>query len=205
MPPASPVTFGSFNNGAKIGADCTGLWARVLAAVPGSRLLVKTQTLADPSVRDVIRRRLAEGGISQDRVELVGQASSRADHLALYGRVHVALDSVPYNGTTTTCEALWMGVPVVALRGDRHASRVSASLLSAAGRPGWIADDADGFVRIASSLAGDLPGLEAARSSLRDELRASPLLDSAAYARRFHAAVRGCWHEWCASRRVAGT
>ena len=201
MPMDGPVTFGSFNNSAKIGAECTALWARVLQAVPGSRLLVKTQTLADPAVQQAIRRRLAEGGISEDRVELIAQASTRAEHLALYGRVHVALDSIPYNGTTTTCEALWMGVPVVALLGDRHASRVSASLLSAAGHPEWVAGDADGLVRIAASLAGDLPRLASTRASLRDELRASPLLDSKAYAQRFHAAIRECWRTWCASQR----
>ena len=205
MPAAGPVTFGSFNNSAKIGAECTALWARVLQAVPGSRLLVKTQTLADPAVQQAIRRRLAEGGIAEDRVELIAQASTRAEHLALYGRVHVALDSIPYNGTTTTCEALWMGVPVVALLGDRHASRVSASLLSAAGHPEWVAGDADGFVRIAAALAGDLPRLASIRASLRDELRASPLLDSAAYAQRFHAAIRECWRTWCASQRPART
>ena len=205
MPAAGPGTFGSFNNSAKIGAECTALWARVLQAVPGSRLLVKTQTLADPAVQQAIRRRLAEGGIAEDRVELIAQASTRAEHLALYGRVHVALDSIPYNGTTTTCEALWMGVPVVALLGDRHASRVSASLLSAAGHPEWVAGDADGFVRIAAALAGDLPRLASIRASLRDELRASPLLDSAAYAQRFHAAIRECWRTWCASQRPAGT
>ncbi len=205
MPAACPVTFGSFNNGAKIGAECTALWARVLQAVPGSRLLVKTQTLADPAVQQAIRRRLAEGGISEDRVELIAQSSTRAEHLALYGRVHVALDSIPYNGTTTTCEALWMGVPVVALLGDRHASRVSASLLSAAGHPEWVADDAHGFVRIAASLAGDRARLASIRTSLRDELRASPLLDSQAYAQRFHAAIRECWRTWCASQRPAST
>jgi predicted O-linked N-acetylglucosamine transferase (SPINDLY family) len=204
MPAAEPITFGSFNNSAKIGAECTALWARVLQAVPGSRLLMKSQTLADPAVQEAIRRRLAEGGIAEDRVELIAQSSTRAEHLALYGRVHVALDSVPYNGTTTTCEALWMGVPVVALRGDRHASRVSASLLTAAGHPEWVAEDAEGFVRIAASLAGDLPRLASIRTSLRDDLRDSPLLDAKAYAQRFHSAIRGCWREWCESPPRAG-
>jgi predicted O-linked N-acetylglucosamine transferase (SPINDLY family) len=204
MPAAEPITFGSFNNSAKIGAECTALWARVLQAVPGSRLLMKSQTLADPAVQEAIRRRLCEGGIAEDRVELIAQSSTRAEHLALYGRVHVALDSVPYNGTTTTCEALWMGVPVVALRGDRHASRVSASLLTAAGHPEWVAEDAEGFVRIAASLAGDLPRLASIRTSLRDDLRDSPLLDAKAYAQRFHSAIRGCWREWCESPPRAG-
>ena len=204
MPAPEPITFGSFNNSAKIGAECAALWARVLQAVPGSRLLMKSQTLADPAAQRAIRRRLADGRISEDRVELVAQSSTRAEHLALYGRVHVALDSVPYNGTTTTCEALWMGVPVVALRGDRHASRVSASLLTAVGRPEWIAEDTDDFVSIAASLSSDLAHLSAIRSTLRGQLQASPLLDAAAYSRRFHAAIRGCWHAWCSSRHRAG-
>lgn len=197
MPADGPLTFGSFNNGAKISPACAALWARVLHAVPGSRLLMKTQTLADPSTQRELSRRLSAEGITEDRVEMIAWSPTRAEHLGLYGRVHVALDTIPYNGTTTTCEALWMGVPVVTVRGDRHASRVSASLLTAAGHPEWIAEDADGFVRIATGLLGDMDRLASLRSSLRDELRASPLLDAKAYSGRFHAALRGCWRSWC--------
>jgi len=197
MPADGPLTFGSFNNGAKISPACAALWARVLHAVPGSRLLMKTQTLADPSTQRELSRRLSAEGITEDRVEMIAWSPTRAEHLGLYGRVHVALDTIPYNGTTTTCEALWMGVPVVTVRGDRHASRVSASLLTAAGHPEWIAQDADGFVRIATGLLGDMDRLASLRSSLRDELRASPLLDAKAYSGRFHAALRGCWRSWC--------
>lgn len=204
MPAGGAITFGSFNNSAKIGPECAALWSRVLDAVPGSRLLLKTQTLADPSAQRELRRRLGAAGIADDRVEMVAWSATRAEHLALYGRVHVALDCVPYNGTTTTCEALWMGVPVVALLGDRHASRVSASLLATAGHPEWVAEDAEGFVRIAASVAGDLQRLGAIRASLRGELGASPLLDQRAYAERFHAAIRGCWREWCATRAPKG-
>ena len=204
MPGDGPVTFGSFNNSAKIDAACAALWSQVLHAVPGSRLLVKTQTLADPSTQQEVRRRLTAAGIAEDRLELIAWSPTRAEHLALYGRVHVALDTVPYNGTTTTCEALWMGVPVVALRGDRHAARVSASLLSAAGRPEWVADDAEGYARIAASLAADLPRLASLRASLRTELGRSPMLDSKAYAQRFHAAIRACWRTWCASKTATG-
>jgi protein O-GlcNAc transferase len=204
MPGGGPVTFGSFNNSAKIGPECAALWAKVLQAVPGSRLLLKTQTLADPAAQRELRRRLESAGIAPDTVELIAWSPTRAEHLAIYGRVHVALDSVPYNGTTTTCEALWMGVPVVAIRGDRHASRVSASLLSAAGHPEWIAEDEDGFVRIAAALAGDPTRLASIRSSLRAELRASPLLDQRGFAQRFHAAIRGCWQDWCARQAPKG-
>jgi len=200
MPADGPITFGSFNNSAKISPECAALWARVLQGVPNSRLLLKTQTLADPATQRELRARLYAQGIADDRIETIAWSPTRAEHLALYGRVHVALDTVPYNGTTTTCEALWMGVPVVTLLGDRHASRVSASLLTAARHPEWIAEDADGFVRIAGSLVGDMARLASLRSSLRSELRASPLLDSKGYARRFHAAIRSCWREWCASQ-----
>ena len=200
MPGDGPVIFGSFNNSAKISPECAALWARVLQGVPNSRILLKTQTLADPATQRELRARLCAQGIADDRIEMIASSPTRAEHLALYGRVHVALDTVPYNGTTTTCEALWMGVPVVTLLGDRHASRVSASLLTAAGHPEWIAEDADGFVRIAGSLVNDMARLASLRSSLRSELRASPLLDSKGYAQRFHAAIRSCWREWCASQ-----
>jgi len=109
----------------------------------------------------------------------------------------VSLDTTPYNGTTTTCEALWMGVPVVTLLGDRHAARVSASLLHAAGHPEWVAADADAYVRIAASLAQDRERLKPLRTDLRAQMLASPLLDAAAYATRFHAALRTCWRSLC--------
>jgi predicted O-linked N-acetylglucosamine transferase (SPINDLY family) len=103
--------------------------------------------------------------------------------------VHVALDPTPYNGTTTTCEALWMGVPVVTMRGARHAARVTSSLLQTAGFGEWIAHDAMQFVQIATDLARDRVGLASLRGSMRDTLRASPLLDAHAYAKRFYAAI----------------
>ena len=191
--PDGPITFGSFNNSAKVSARTARLWAAAMAACPGARLLLKSMTLADPEVRRSIVRRLTEAGIAPDRVELVGLTAGRADHLALYGRVHVALDTVPYNGTTTTCEALWMGVPTVTLSGDRHAARVSESILRAAGHPEWIAPDESGFASIAATLARDRPRLDSLRAGLRAELRASVLLDAAAYAARFRECIRHAW------------
>jgi len=204
MPDASqPITFGSFNNATKIGARSVELWARVLQAVPGSRLLMKAQSLTDSTGRKVILERFAAAGIAPDRLELVAYTKTRDEHLRLYNRVHVALDTVPYNGTTTTCEALWMGVPVVTTLGDRHAARVSASLLHAAGHPELVASDADAFVRIAASLAQDRPQLDALRTSLRAHMAASPLMDAPGYAARFHAAVRACWQTWCSQQKRA--
>ena len=196
----APITFGSFNNAAKIGPTSIELWARVLKAVPGSRLLLKSQTLSDAAGRARIEKRFVEAGVEASRLELVAYSKTRQEHLQLYGRVHVALDTTPYNGTTTTCEALWMGVPVVTTLGDRHAARVSASLLHAAGHPELVARDADAFVQLAASLAQDRARLASLRTNLRGELRASPLCDAPAYAARFHAAIRDCWKQWCAKQ-----
>ena len=114
--------------------------------------------------------------------------------------MHIALDTTPYNGTTTTCEALWMGVPVICLAGQRHAARVSASLLTAIGRSDFIAQSEDDYVAIAARLASDRAELERLRFGLRDSMRASPLLDDVGYATRFYDAVRSCWVDWCASK-----
>ena len=118
-------------------------------------------------------------------------------HLAVYDRVDIALDPFPYNGTTTTCEALWMGVPVVTLRGDRHAGRVGASLLSQIGLTDLIADSVEEYVEIAVALAGDPGRLADLRRSLRPRLAASPLCDGRAFARKIEAAFRQMWQMWC--------
>ena len=202
MPPAgAPVTFGSFNLTSKVRERTIGLWSRVLDAVPGSRLLVKSKSLKDDGARRRLMERLAAGGIDPSRVDTVAFTATVEEHLALYSRVHVALDCTPYNGTTTTCEALWMGVPVVAIRGDRHSARVGESLLAAAGCPELVAADDDGFVRIAGGLAGDRERLAALRYGLRARLAASPLLDADAYAARFHAALRDAWRAHCAGTK----
>jgi predicted O-linked N-acetylglucosamine transferase (SPINDLY family) len=196
----APITFGSFNNAAKIGPTSIELWARVLKAVPGSRLLLKSQTLSDAAGRARIEKRFVEAGIEASRVELVAYSKTRNEHLELYNRVHVALDTTPYNGTTTTCEALWMGVPVITTLGDRHAARVSASLLHACGHAELVAKDPEAFVALAKTLATDRARLSTLRSGLRETLRTSPLCDAPAYAARFHNAIRECWKLWCASQ-----
>ena len=202
MPSAdAPITFGSFNVTPKISAQTIALWARSLNTVPGSRLLLKSKSMGDRGTRQHILARLEAVGISHDRVELLAYTAGPDEHLALYGRVDVALDTTPYNGTTTTCEALWMGVPTVTLVGDRHAARVGASLLTAAGYPQWIATTGDEFVEIASALAADRVKRALLRSGLRDALLHSPLCDQVGYAARFHAALRSAWQAWCAAAR----
>lgn len=202
--PGAPVTFGCFNTLSKITDGMLQTWARVLAAVPDSRLLLKGAGLDEAAVRERYAARFARLGLPLERVELLGRTIDTASHLAVYRRVDVALDTFPYHGTTTTCEALWMGVPVVTLAGDRHMSRVGVSLLHAAGHPEWIAEGADAYVRIAVELAGDREKRAALRIGLREELGRGPLLDHAAQSARFGAALRACWVEWCGGRRAEG-
>jgi predicted O-linked N-acetylglucosamine transferase (SPINDLY family) len=114
--------------------------------------------------------------------------------------VDISLDTFPYHGTTTTCEALWMGVPVVTLMGDRHVARVSGSLLAAIGRGEWVAHTPDDYVRIAIALATSPEKLGSVRAGLRDEIRNSPLGDHAGQSAQFARALRQCWQAWCASR-----
>jgi predicted O-linked N-acetylglucosamine transferase (SPINDLY family) len=198
-----PVTFGCFNNFAKVSDATLRGWAGALAAVPGSRLLLKDRSLTRPALPERVRARLAELGVSGERIELLGRTGGLAAHLAHYARMDIALDAFPYHGTTTTCEALWMGRPVVTLRGDRHSSRVGASLLTAVGHPEWIARDWTDYARIAAGLAADLPALEKISSGLRADLGRSPLLDHAAQAARFGAALRDGWARWCAESEAA--
>jgi len=193
------ITFGSFNNLTKATDGTLRRWARLLEVVPGSRLLLKSGGLNEPAVREPFLRRLAAAGLSSDRVELLPHARDTASHLALYGRIDIALDTFPYHGTTTTCEALWMGVPVVSLAGGRHVSRVGVSLLNAIGHPEWIATHEDDYIRIATELAHDAEHRGVLRRELRTEMLRSPLCDYSAQAQRFGSALRQCWETWCAS------
>jgi protein O-GlcNAc transferase len=201
MPPSdSPPTFGSFNNTSKVGQATATLWAAAMALVPESRLLVKSDRMRCAPARERLLDTLGAAGIARERVDVIPATKSIGEHLTLYSRVHVALDPTPYNGTTTTCEALWMGVPVVTMTGHRHAARVSTSLLNAAGLMDWIAPDAESFARIAAGLAVDRARLASFRADSQRLLQASPLLDGHAYAARTYAAIRQCWHRWCATQ-----
>lgn len=189
------VTFGCFNNPLKLSDSFLDLAARVLNAVPGSRLVLKGGTLELRSVSGRVRRRFAAAGVAPERLDLRGWTTAVEDHLGAYREIDVALDSYPYNGTTTTCEALWMGVPVVTLRGDRHAARVGASLLGWLGLTEFVAGDAEEFVRICARLAGDVKGAVSRRTGLRERLRASPLVDEAGFAREIERCYQTVWTE----------
>lgn len=183
------VTFGSFNNFSKINPGVLQLWSEVLKQVPGSRLLLKCPALTDADVRDRASAALQSLGIGAERLDLLGHTRTRQEHLALYAKVDIALDTFPYNGTTTTCEALWMGVPVLSLEGKHHAGRVGASLLTAAGLAGWLADTPESLVAIAQTVATDVAGLARLRGSLRGQLSDSSLCDATGFVRRLENAM----------------
>lgn len=204
LPCASqPFTFGCFNNPAKITDTMIAVWAKILTAVPDARLLLKGSGFNEAATREHYLTRFARHGIAGGRIELIDRTIDTASHLALYGRVDVALDTFPYHGTTTTCEALWQGVPVVTLRGDRHMSRVGVSLLTAVGRTEWIGNSPEDYEHIAVALAADRPGLAAIRAGLRAAVAASDLGQHAAQAKRFGEAIRACWKTWCANQSAA--
>ena len=181
------VTFGSFNNLSKTNDQTLALWARVINAVPGSRLVIKAMPFVDARVRADMAERLKAAGVAEARFELFPPMKEAGHHLQTYTQMDISLDTFPYHGTTTTCESLLMGVPVVSLVGSTHGSRVGLSLLSAAGFAEWAAADEEAFVAVATRLAADRAGLAALRQSLRGRLLASALCDGKAMAARFGA------------------
>ena len=178
------VTFGSFNRLSKLAPPVLALWARVLNAVPRSRLLAKNAAFADAGTRERFAGMLGALGVERSRVELRA-ASPHERMLEEYGDVDLALDAFPYNGGLTTCEALWMGVPVVAFEGDAMISRQSASMLRAAGLEDFVAPDADALVPLAARLANGIDALAALRLTMRERIGSSPLLDAPRFASAF--------------------
>jgi predicted O-linked N-acetylglucosamine transferase (SPINDLY family) len=195
--PDEPPTFASFNACTKINETVLDVWCRILDRVPDSRLLLKNRALGDEGVRARLLARFRSRGIAPHRVEALGQTVTIPEHLALYARVDVALDTFPYCGTTTTCEALYMGVPVLTLAGSaepgRHPWRVGASLLTAAGLPELITRSPEAYVDAAVRLAADADARREYRRTLRSRLLASPLCDAPGYARRVADALERIW------------
>ncbi len=187
------VTFGSFNNLAKINENTIHLWSEVIKAVPGSRLLIKNPSLTDEKTRHRYQQKFLAQGLTEESVELIGHTPTRKEHLALYNRVDIGLDTFPYNGTTTTCEALWMGVPVLTLSGKHHASRVSHSLLQAAGLDGWVSETEKSFIENAAEKSADLDKLGALRTGLRKKLLASQLCNAEQFTGNLEQAYRRMW------------
>jgi predicted O-linked N-acetylglucosamine transferase (SPINDLY family) len=204
-PPVAPLpaltnghmTFGSFNNLNKVSDATIETWAAVLKAVPDSRLILKGHE-GSASAGDTIVNALVQRGVAADRIGMLAWVPGWCSHLPLYGQVDIGLDPFPYNGTTTTCESLLMGVPVVTLRGDRFISRVGATLMHNIGLDDWIADSLADYVELAVSKAQALDELGTLRGGLRQQFLSSPLCDTRRFARNFEVALRGMWRRYCA-------
>ncbi|HEY9010733.1 MAG TPA: tetratricopeptide repeat protein [Devosia sp.] len=195
------LTFGSFNNIAKLGDRTIATWIDVLRAVPGSHLLLKSSKGGVQDRLDQLRDRFTAAGIGSERLRFVDRVADWDAHLALYNEIDVGLDPFPYNGTTTTCEALWMGVPVLTIKGESFVARVGESLMQTIGLPDWIAGDADDYVTRARRLAGDLGSLAAVRAGLRARVASTSLGNPTVFARQFEAALRQMWQRWCDTQR----
>lgn len=190
------VTFGCFNNLTKMNDDVVALWARILTAVPASRLLLKSRQLSENSMRQKVFERFAVHGIENGRL-ILETYTPRINYLAAYQQVDIALDPFPYPGGTTTVEALWMGIPVLTLAGKSFLARQGVGLLINAGLPDWVADTPEDYVARAVSHASDLRSLAALRAGLREQVLVSPIFDASRFARHFEAALRGMWKKWC--------
>jgi predicted O-linked N-acetylglucosamine transferase (SPINDLY family) len=197
------VTFGSFNNPSKISRTTIRLWAEILRQVPGSRLLLKYRGLDAPVVRANLTKAFEVYGVETNRLVLEGHTADRSAHLDCYSAVDIALDSVPYNGTTTTCDALSMGVPVLTLAGKTHRQRASYSILKNLGLEEFVAWSEDEIVARAVELAGQLDRLASLRRSLRDRLRQSILCAPARFTRQLEGLYRRAWRE-CDCRGLNG-
>lgn len=193
------VVFGSFNYAAKITPGSVALWSKILHQVPDSRLLLKSKSFSDAGAKQHLLSCFEKNGVPANRIDFSGFLPAK-HHLQLYNQVDIALDTFPYNGTTTTCEALWMGTPVITLAGDRHAARVGVSLLSNLGLPELIAQTGDDYVQKAIALAGDKACLQSIQSQLRSMMAQSVLVDATGFARALEAEYRRIWRAWCSSR-----
>jgi protein O-GlcNAc transferase len=191
------VTFGSFNKYAKVSPVLLDLWIKILKMIPRSHLLLKAKSLGDTAVKKNFVARFTKEGIDRKRIELLALTSSLREHLNLYNRVDIGLDTFPYNGTTTTCEALWMGVPVITLAGKTYASRVGSSLLANVGLINLIAKTPDEYIEIAIQLAMDTKRLQLLRESLRTVMIQSPLTDAKRFTAYLEKIYHKMWVDWC--------
>ncbi len=194
-------TFGSFNRLDKIQDPVVRTWAKILNAVPSSRILVKNRRFRDPAQRSRILDLFAVDGIAPERVEFL-PATTRVDHFLAYHRVDLALDTFPHGGGMTTLDALWMGVPVVTSLGRTISSRLAAASMTAAGLTDFVASDLNDYVHLAVAKASNQPALAGLRAALRERMDGCAFGDPVCYARAVEARYRQIWHRWCAERRA---
>ena len=206
-PPVTPlpaatngfVTFGSFANTFKLNDELFAAWAEILARVPKSRLVLKSEPLSDPPTRVLIDARLRRAGLPMDRIIILPRTPELTAHLKMYGEIDISLDTFPYTFGNTALESLWMGVPVVSLAGPRFANRITLSILHAAGFADFAASDTAGYIQKAVQLAGNVKALAAWRQAARERIKASPLMDYTGHTRALEQAYRQAWMRWCES------
>lgn len=189
------ITFGCFQNMTKINDDVLALWGQIFQALPQARLRLHSKQMNCPAARELLQQRVSQVGISPERVTIEGTISSREDYLATHAEVDIVLDSFPYPGITTTCEALWMGVPTVTLAGNTMLARQGASLLTCVGLEEWIASSEKDYVALAIAHASDVNRLAQLRSGLRQKVLASPLFDAPRFALHLEDALQGMWQQ----------
>lgn len=197
------VTFGCFNNFNKLSDVTLAAWRTLLEAVPDARLILRSSGHYHDKTIPNLRERLSAAGLDIGRVRIDPKIKDYAAHLRGYDEIDIALDPFPYNGGTTTVEALYMGVPVLVRAGDRYVSHMGEGILHSAGLPEWIAPDSAAYAPLGARLAGDIKGLAALRAGLRERMLASPLFDAPRFATNLEAAIREMWAIWCAAQRRA--
>jgi protein O-GlcNAc transferase len=195
------VTFASFNHFAKVTPQMLTIWGKILTNIPGSRLIIKSPGMSHPPLRNALYEQFLRAGIMAERIEMLEMLPSVHDHLAFFNQVDIALDTYPYNGTTTTCEALWMGVPVISLAGRSHVSRVGTSLLTNIGLADLAAESDDEYIAKACALALDSERLACYRNSLREMMQHSQLMDIQGFTRNLELAYRKMWQRWCGQNK----
>ncbi len=195
------ITFGSFNTLKKINSHVIKAWAEIIKSVPGSHLVLKAKGLNDEQTRQRYLHYFVDQGIDAERIEILPPEKNMLDHLAQYQRIDIALDTFPYNGTTTTCEALWMGVPVIVLEGDRHVSRVGVSIMKQASLEEFIASDLQHYQQLAINLANEKEKLAILRRNLRNHLKQSLLTNAKSFTQELEQHFRAMWHHYLTSEQ----
>lgn len=194
------ITFGSFNNLTKITDDVVRTYSEILSVTAGSKLILKNRSFRDSDIRDRFIKLFANNDIDSSRLILLASTPTTAAHLELYNTIDIALDTFPYNGTTTTCEALHMGTPVITYLGDRHAARVSASLLTAIGHKELIAGSEKDYIRLAVELAEDTERLKSYNENLRTDMLKSPLCDAISFTKDLEGLYKKIWENYCSEK-----
>jgi len=188
------ITFGSFNNFSKVTPQVIKTWSKILHSVPNSNLLLKCFQLNYN--KNYYLELFKKEGVSEDRIKLYGRLPNTDEHLNLYNEIDIGLDPFPYNGATTTCEALWMGVPVITLLGDRHVGRVGASILTNVGLTDFIAQDTDSYIKLAVEMAANTNYLKDTRKNLRERMQRAPLCDARSFTSNIEAAYQEMWRKY---------